>query len=181
MIQYEDDQGSDTWINQSSRSPPMIPFHRAWAVTGCITWRHNDQALLTVPFLYTPTPFLPGAMTICDPELLRPANPMIDMSPTRQAPRSTTELRILPELPTGDSWVMVDRYWRHELLGWTARGAGSYPVGVSATTIEVGNLLPDDEDVDNMDLLLYVYRHFRPAGLIVSVPSPDWSLADGIA
>ena len=166
---YEDEQESvDQSTYDHTMGGHMIPFDRAWAVTGCITWRHNDLPLLTVPFLYTPTPFLPGAMTICDPSLLRPAHPMTDLSPTRQAPPLRTKLGKLPELPPGDEWVMVDHYWRHQLLGWTDGGPNGHPVGVSATTIEVGNLLPDDEDMDNMDLLLYVYRHFRPAGLIVS-------------
>jgi hypothetical protein len=145
----------------------IIAWDQAWAVAGYITWRHNNQNLLSVPFVYHPTPFLPGATTVSS--YAATADPA-----TSRGFRTTS----LPSLPPADEWVMVDHYWRHELLGWIeARDipggredrSPCEPVGVSATTIEVSNLLPDSEDVDHKDLLCYVYRYFRPAGLIVSI------------
>jgi len=158
-------QADNDW--SSPTEGDLTYWNQAWAVAGFITWRHNDQNLLSVPFVYHPTPFLPGATTVSHYGAI--ADPA-----TSRGIRTAS----LPSLPPGDEWVMVDHYWRHELLGWIeareipgGREGKSpcEPVGVSATTIVVSNLLPESEDVDNIDLLCSVYRQFRPAGLIVSV------------
>lgn len=154
--QYE--QPSDDYSDE------ILPWDQPLAIAGFITRRYNDIILLPVPFVYHPTPFLPGATTITNISTV--ADPA-----TSRGYRTST----LPTLPPGDEWVMVDHYWRHELLGWmdprdiSGRGNTLEPVGVSGTTVEVGNLLADPEDVDDMELLRYVYRHFRSAGLIASL------------
>jgi hypothetical protein len=157
-------QADDDWSYPLNGD--MNSWNQAWAVAGFITWRHNHQNLLSVPFVYHPTPFLSGATTVS--HYGATADPA-----TSRGLRTAT----LPSLPPGDEWVMVDHYWRHQLIGWMeARDipggregkSPCEPVGVSATTIEVANLLPDPEDADNKDLLCFVYRQFRPAGLIVS-------------
>ena len=156
---YGDEQGFENSDDQ------IVPWYQAWAVAGYIIWRHKQHTLLTVPFIYDPTPFLPGASTVYAPNLFRPFD-------SAESEIAGTRTASLPLLDPGDEWVMVDPYWRHQLLGWIEqRDYGSREstiVGVSATTIEVGNLLLDPEDTDHMDLKQYVYHHFRPAGLIVS-------------
>jgi len=174
LRQLEEGEEEAKWIGQADNDWPyptdggVTSWDQAWAVAGFITWRHNNHNLLSVPFVYHPTPFLPGATTVS--HYGATADPA-----TSRGLRSAT----LPSLPPGDEWVIIDHYWRHELLGWMeARDMGlgvregkspCEPVGVSGTTIEVSNLLPDPEDVDNIDLLCSVYRQFRPAGLIVSI------------
>lgn len=55
IIPDEDDleSGTPDDFGYPLSSDQMIPWERAWAITGSITWRHGNQALLTIPFLYT--------------------------------------------------------------------------------------------------------------------------------
>jgi hypothetical protein len=172
----------DKAVSQSCPSPfrpsataPLIPWEDSWALSGCITWRHLDRPLLTIPFLYTPTPFLPGATTIPDPlpnQSIHPASRELDSK------RST-----LPDLPLQDDWVVVDGRWHYQMLGWREReervGPYSrkvkYAVAVSGLAIDVGNLMLDPEDIGNIRLLHFLYRHFRPAGVIASRYNQCWA------
>jgi len=138
-------------------------------MAGFFNWTHQKQTLLSVPFLYDPNPFLPT-----DPKLYTPN--LLFCNPSRELHLAGTSVTSLPVLTPGDQWVMVDPYWRHEMLGWMDSRESdeleSRIYGVSQTTIEVGNLLYDAEDTDHMNLKGYVYCLFRPAGLIVSAPVP---------
>ena len=147
------DDGADNPFNSL-----LDCWRHNWALAGHINWNHKDINLSSIPFAYTPNPFLANFPF---PE------------PSSGSNLAGITVTSLPLLGPGDRWVMVDPYWRHEMLGWMERRedeeSGSRPYGVSATTIEVGNLLYDSEDTDHMNLKGYVYCLFRPAGVIVSL------------
>jgi len=164
LSKNEDQQTSDI-----SNGGQNNPWFQALAVAGFVNWTHQKQTLLSVPFLYDPNPFLPTDPILYTPNLLF-------SDPSRVLQLAGVSVTSLPILAPGDQWVMVDPYWRHEMLGWLETReygeseSGTY--GVSQSTIEVGNLLYDAEDTDHMNLKGYVYCLFRPAGLIVSSPVP---------
>lgn len=163
----ETDQSCPPPYRPSSEGAPLIPWEQSWALSGCITWRHQNRPLLTIPFVYAPTPFLPGATTIPDPS---PHQPFLPAPPQIETKRS-----LLPDLPPQDSWVVVDGRWNYQMLGWRKREERvgpygrkvKYAVAVSGLAIDVGNLRPDPDDPGHLRLLHFLYRHFRPAGIIV--------------
>lgn len=184
VAEYDSDQRiASDFSPDHFESHPLIPFYRAWVVPGLLTWRHKGQPLLSISFIhtfsYTPGSFLPGETTICSTlvhhPLAPPPPPALDQpGTTRRLAR--TKLSSLPKLQKGDEWVMVSADWHYKLLGWIEReeviGPGDrrvkYAVGVCEQAMDVGNLRPDPDDIGNVNLLRFLYGHFRPAGLIVS-------------